>query len=182
MIKVALIVMVLIAIASIQAKSVRLAVIYLSILSLASSFVYVFLGAPDVAIAEAVIGVTLSTVLYLVAIKKYRVFRVYYYVNIDNPELLPQAHLRRDLIEKYMDSYLRDSEIEVELINTKEARKIIEREYDYDAIIVHDNSGIHLYGDTTNYRYEGLVNYLEENEIKGVEFVSINDKESVYET
>ncbi len=181
MIKVALIVMVLIAIASIQSKSVRMAVIYLSILSLASSFVYVFLGAPDVAIAEAVIGVTLSTVLYLVAIKKYRVFRVYYHVNIDNPELLPKAHSSRDAIEKYMDTYLRDSEIEVELINTKEAREVIESEYDYDAIIIHDDTGIHLYGDTRNYRYEGLVAYLEENEIKGIEFVSINE-EDVYET
>ncbi len=169
MIKFALVTMVVLAMASLQSKSVRQAVIYLSIFSLACSFVYVFLGAPDVAIAEAVIGVSLSTVLYLVAIKKYRVFRVYYYLDIKNLDYLPEAHRRRANMEKRMDEYLRSSEIEVDIINTKEHIEVIKQEYDYDAIVVHRDDGIHLYGESANYLYEGLIDYLEANKIECLE-------------
>lgn len=62
--------LVVFAIIAIQTAVLRNAIIYLSVFSLLCSIVYLFLGAPDVAIAEAAIGCTLSTILYLVALKK----------------------------------------------------------------------------------------------------------------
>lgn len=52
------------------------AVFYSGVLSLMASFCYLLLGAPDVALAEAVIGSTLSTIIYLVTLKKYRIFTI----------------------------------------------------------------------------------------------------------
>ncbi len=89
MLYIVLILMIIFAIASIQSESLRHSVIYLCVFSLLCSFAYALYQAPDVAIAEAAIGCTLSTVLYLVAIKKYRVFRVYYSNQVDILEKNP---------------------------------------------------------------------------------------------
>ncbi len=45
--------------------------IYLGVFSMASAFVFLVFSAPDVALAEVIIGSTLSTILYLVALYKY---------------------------------------------------------------------------------------------------------------
>jgi uncharacterized MnhB-related membrane protein len=59
------------AIIAIQTTKLIRGAIYLGIFSLISSFCFLLYGAPDVAIAEAIIGSTLSTILYLVALYKY---------------------------------------------------------------------------------------------------------------
>ncbi len=171
-----LISMIVLAVASLQVKSLRTAVIFLSIFSLASSFVYVFLGAPDVAIAEAAIGVSLSTVLYLVAIKKFRVFRVYYHSKFDNPEYLPDSHKDRRQMEMYMEEYLKGKEIEIDIINTKESTTEIREKYDYDLIISHKNEMIKIYGERSNYLYEGLVDYLIENNVEHIDYEYLLEK------
>ena len=72
--QISLIMLIVLAIATVQTRKLRNAVIYLGVFSLGMSFVYILYNAPDVAIAEAVIGSTLATILYLVALKKYRIF------------------------------------------------------------------------------------------------------------
>lgn len=59
------------------------AVIYAGVLSAIAAFCYLLLGAPDVALAEAVIGSTLSTVILLATLRKYRIFTIY--LNIPEP-------------------------------------------------------------------------------------------------
>ena len=54
------------------------AAIYMGTFSTLSAVVFLLLGAPDVALAEAIIGSTLSTIIYLIAIKKFRLFTIYY--------------------------------------------------------------------------------------------------------
>ena len=70
--------MIVLAFMTVQTIRQRRAVIYLGAFSLIASFAYLAYNAPDVAIAEAVIGCTLSTVLFLIAMKKYRVITIYY--------------------------------------------------------------------------------------------------------
>ena len=53
------------------------AVIFAGALSAFAALGYLLLGAPDVALAEIVVGATLSTVIFLVTLKKYRIFTVY---------------------------------------------------------------------------------------------------------
>lgn len=68
--KIVLILMIVISILVIHQKHLRIAVIWLGVFSLLASVAYLFRHAPDVAIAEAVIGSTLATVLYLVVLRK----------------------------------------------------------------------------------------------------------------
>lgn len=170
MLKIVLIVMVVFAIASLQAKSLRHSVIYLSVYSLICSFAYVLYQAPDVAIAEAVIGCSLSTVLYLVAIKKFRIFRVYYSHHISEPDKLPESHVLRNNIITMMDGYLRDTELEMDLINTRQNFEDIHGRQDYDVIIEHDDDGMRMFGAQSNYHYDGLTTYLIEHNAFDIEY------------
>ncbi|MFN3284630.1 MAG: Na(+)/H(+) antiporter subunit B, partial [Pseudothermotoga sp.] len=67
--------MVVLAVTSIQVKKAEIAVIYLGIFSLFNAIVYLFYSAPDLSLAEAVIGSALATALFLVAIKGYNLPR-----------------------------------------------------------------------------------------------------------
>ena len=71
-----LISLIALAVATIEAKKLRRSVIYMGAFSLLSSFVYLLYNAPDVAIAEAFIGCTISVVLLLTALKKYRIINL----------------------------------------------------------------------------------------------------------
>ncbi len=64
------------------------AVVYSSVLSLLTTLAYLLLGAPDVALAEAVIGSTLATAIFLVTLRKYRIFTVYLIGVKDDPQSL----------------------------------------------------------------------------------------------
>ncbi len=177
MLQIVLIVMVVFAIASLQAKSLRHSVIYLSVFSLLCSFAYVLYQAPDVAIAEAVIGCSLSTVLYLVAIKKFRIFRVYYSHYINSPEKLPESHVRRNNIITMMDGYLSDTELEMDMINTRQSFEDIHGLHDYDVIIEHTDAGMRMYGAQSNYHYDGLTTYLIEHNAFDIEYEYLLEEE-----
>ena len=53
-------------------KDLLLAVIATSLISLMLSILFYFLQAPDVALTEAAIGVALSTIIFLISIRKTR--------------------------------------------------------------------------------------------------------------
>jgi len=65
------------AVLTIQTQKMKVAIIYLGAFSILIAFVYLLQGAPDVALAEAVIGSTMTTILFVVAIHKYKLFRIY---------------------------------------------------------------------------------------------------------
>lgn len=177
MLETILIAMVIFAVASIQAKSLRQSVIYLSVFSLLCSFAYALYQAPDVAIAEAVIGCSLSTVLYLVAIKKFRIFRVYYSQHITSPERLPESHVLKNNIVTMMDGYLRDTELELDLINTRHRFDEIHGHQDYDVIIEHTDAGMRMFGAQSNYHYDGLTTYLIEHNAFDIDYEYLLEEE-----
>lgn len=51
-------------------KDLKLSILFLSAVSLAASFVFFLLKAPDVAIAEAAIGAGLTVAVFFIALKK----------------------------------------------------------------------------------------------------------------
>jgi len=177
MLYIVLVLMIIFAIASIQTNSLRHAVIYLCVFSLLCSFAYVLYQAPDVAMAEAVIGCTLSTVLYLVAIKKYRVFRVYYSGHVTLLEKQPEFNVLKNNLTTMMDNFLREHELELDLINTKETFDEIHGNHDYDVIVEHDNKGITMFGSQSNYLYDGLVTYLIEHNAFDIDYEYILEEE-----
>lgn len=78
--EIALIILIILALISLQTRRLRNAIIYLGLFSMTLAFVYLLYGAPDVAIAEAIIGSTMATVLFIVAFQKYRLFVIYIHV------------------------------------------------------------------------------------------------------
>ena len=64
------------AMAALKTESLRSAIIFFSILSLLASFLFMLYQAPDVALAEAVIGSGIVTLLFLIALRQYGVYRI----------------------------------------------------------------------------------------------------------
>jgi putative multicomponent Na+:H+ antiporter subunit B len=177
--KIILILMVIFAILAVREDKLRRAVIYLGTFSLVGSFIYLLYGAPDVAIAEAIIGSTLATILYLVALKKYKIFTVYYTTKIDDEiteiveDNIDEDNIDEDYIDEVrsnfvdmIDRFCESRELEPHVVYTTESREAIELKHQYDAIAVHGKDGVLVYGSKENYQMdllrESMNNYMEQ--------------------
>lgn len=150
------------AILAIQTGVLRNSVIYLAVFSFLCSFVYLLYGAPDVAIAEAVIGSTLSTILYLVALKKYKIFTVYYNRIAYDFEDVPALNREKEEIKLLFRKFASKSELQLDMINTSSSFKELMASASFDVIIIHTNLGIWVHGTQNNYHYEELMKELKE--------------------
>jgi len=163
---------------ALQTAVLRNAVIYLSVFSLLCSAVYLFLGAPDVAIAEAVIGCTLSTILYLVALKKYKIYSVYYrYIAQEKQDTTlhkQEAEDIKTLIGTFTDQY----DLQLDFINTTISYKNIVK-MNFDLIIFHSAKGIFVHGLQNSYQYIQLTNYLKDNMSIPVSVFYINEQDDM---
>lgn len=120
------------------------AVIYMGAFSLLSALVFLLLGAPDVALAEAIIGSTLSTIIYLIAIKKFKIFTVYH---INNSKLDKERDEYLNAVIRDMSAYLKSKEMQMHLVHTNlKLDHLIQRdeqgfiiENSDDGIIIHSN-------------------------------------------
>jgi uncharacterized MnhB-related membrane protein len=149
------------AIIAIQATVLRNAVIYLSVFSLICSIVYLLLGAPDVAIAEATIGCTLSTILYLVALKKYRIFTVYYNFHVNDEAHFDAMQDEKEEIQTIFEHFSNAQELQLDLINTSASFTKLKQSASYDVILFHSSKGLWLHGLRNSYQYNGLLNFFE---------------------
>lgn len=76
------------AVLCIYGNSIRRSIILNGGISVLSGLLFLILAAPDVALAEAVIGSTLSTIIYLVALKHHQIVYVIYNVETIKEEEL----------------------------------------------------------------------------------------------
>lgn len=161
MLEITLILLVVLAICAVQTNTLRRAIVYLCVFSLLCSFCYLLYQAPDVAIAEAVIGSTLATIIYLVALNKYKVFRAYYIITHSGESTI-NKQLRMDLC-KVLGNYSVEKELELDIvISDKQVEDIVDN-YPYDVIILHSTDNITIYGDKSNYHFDDLISYLGDN-------------------
>ncbi len=177
MLNIVFILMIIMAIAAVQTAILRHAVLYLAVFSLLCSLAYLFYQAPDVAIAEAAIGCTLSTVLYLVALKKYAIFRVYYSRLKHNAMNHIRFETEHSILKGHLQNYMLQIELELDMINTHKTASEIEKASSYDIIVEHDDSRMTIYGSETNYHFEGLCNYLEEKTNLNLAFEYVPEEE-----
>ncbi len=151
MLNIFLVMTIVFAIMAIQTGILRHAVIYAGIYSLLCSFIYLLYKAPDVAIAEAVIGCTLSTVLYLVAIRKYKVYKVYYCYSEDTTKK------KHDIINKTrhtLTNFSLSIELELDFILSKNTAAQMITHSSYDLVIEQNQNQLTIFGDVTNYHFE----------------------------
>ncbi|GKX32178.1 hypothetical protein SH1V18_46580 [Vallitalea longa] len=155
MLEIALLLLVVLAILAVQTNTLRRAIVYLCVFSLLCSFCYLLYQAPDVAIAEAVIGSTLSTIIYLVALNKYKVFRVYYIM-----ESQESYYIQKNDLCKTLAKYSYEKELELDIVNSNKSIEDIVNDYPYDIIVLHSSDTITVYGDKSNYHFDDLIKYI----------------------
>lgn len=135
MLKASLVVLVILAIVIIQTQKMRHAVIFLGAFSLTISFVYLLYNAPDVALAEAIIGSTLSTILYLVALQKYKIFTIYFLIAEDELESSKfNTPIHQQLI-LLLEKFCAKQEIEPQIIYTVSPLEQIIEQHQYALIM-----------------------------------------------
>lgn len=161
--QVALILLVIMAIATVQTQKLRNAIIFLGAFSLSISFVYMLYNAPDVAIAEAVIGSTLATILYLVALQKYKVFTIYYHVPEGDVKDSHYSHKNHFEFIKLLEVFCAKQELEPQIIYTIEKKEKIMLTNRYSVIIEEHDEGLVLYTHSENCKVDDLEYFLNQN-------------------
>ncbi len=135
------------------------AVIYMSTFSILSALVFLFLGAPDVALAEVVIGSTISTIVFLIAIKKHRIFVLYIINNYPkNNEILQGL---KD-IRKKLETYFKEHEIQLHIIDTNDtAGKLMSKE-EQKIIFENDETSIKVHTDCENIHTQNIYQLIQQ--------------------
>ncbi len=142
--KLVFIFMILTALYVAMTKKFKRMVIALATFSLLASFCYLLYHAPDVALAEAVIGSALSTILYIVALKKHRSFYIYFSSkkNVSDHKILSDTE---DVVSKIFQ-YCAAHELGVQHVFTWETPTRIASEHLYDIIISCNDKIVTVYG------------------------------------
>lgn len=133
--------LIVLAFVAVYTPKLRRAAVYLGAFSLVCSFVFLIYNAPDVAIAEAVIGCTISTILFLIAIKKQHTLTIYYVQNDKNEAADKQ---RRELTAA-LEGFLIKQEFGPQIISTHlEDRELCEKAA-FDLLVVHEKGDVTIY-------------------------------------
>ncbi len=159
--KVLYITMMVFAFMAIQTPKLRRAVIFLAVFSATSAFVYILLGAPDAALAEAVIGSTIATVIYLSALQKYKVFTIYYTNERRHAYRSTGLTRRRNALLRKMESYCSNKDLEPQIVYTTEELEEIIKKKGWDLIVRRRDAHFRVYGSIQNYHVGEIVEYIE---------------------
>ncbi len=161
MLQIALLISVLIAIMTIQTQKLRQSVIFMGVFSLMISFVYSLYHAPDVAMAEAIIGSAIATIIYIITLQKYQLFIVYVAImGIELDDDLMKYGEDSSLLEQIEIFCIKES-LESQVIFTTEEVSTIDEHHDYAIIIKpNGNSNYTIYTHEENYKDQKLQQYL----------------------
>ncbi len=146
------------AVLAIESRVLRLSVIYLGIFSLLISFLYLYYNAPDVAIAEAVMASGLTTLLFLTALKRYRVYRICFtneaFQTVTDRYIVEGT--RRGALLHEIEQFCIARELEPQIVCTPESLDAVSRRGRYDLIIRQEGDELRIYGDGQNYLVDEL--------------------------
>ena len=167
--KIFLILIVVLAFSALNTAKLRRSIIYMGLFSLISSFIYLLYSAPDVAIAEAVIGSALATVLYLVALKKIRVVTIYY-SNEDYLEI-NDTHIDRErtLMLRDVEKIYTQKDLEPQIIYTTQDYKYLRDTKNYDLLIHQKEDKVNIYGCIKDYQLDAIQNFFMEEKYNHIE-------------
>ncbi len=128
------------------AKNLKHVIVAMGVFSILAAFSYLLYQAPDVAIAEAIIGSALSTLLYIVALKKYRT--VYIYVTSGSRKLISDMELKREVQEILTEIfvYCEAHDLEVQCVYSREKPETIAKQHVYDLILMKKRNHVSIYG------------------------------------
>ncbi len=135
-----LVMLVLLSATIIFTRKLRVAIILSGSCSMIAALVYMFLAAPDVALAEAIIGSTLSTIILLSGTQKYRVCTVCALPSDTKMEMKLWSTINRCAAKK---------ELEANLVHVKTQDELHDHFYDIGYKL--DEKNIILFGEQDSY-------------------------------
>lgn len=163
---ISLILILILAIMAVTVNKLLKVILITAIFSVIASFIYLLLGAPDVALAETIIGSTLSTIILLVAIKRYKLFTVYYIAKASTDKTTLK-------IINIIENSLKEHEIEPHIIFATETVKQIQNSQSYDIIVEQTKNKIIIYGKENSFNTKSI---LEQIRAENLNFkISIKD-------
>ena len=154
MIEVAVIVLMgIFAVLAIQSRFLRLSIVYLAVFSLLGAFLYLLFAAPELAIAEAVIGSGLVTLLYLAALKRTRVYTVAVISEAHRNHVTDSyiAHVERSKALEEIRRFFRRREFEVQVVYVSVPLADALVDDAYDLVIAEDQEGLSAFTDDESY-------------------------------
>ncbi len=132
---------------AIQSTRLRLSVIALAIFSLLAALLFLLYAAPELAIAETVMGSGLVTLLYLTALKRYRVYTICVVSRL--PEDLSDQHIARvkktDAFRE-IRQFCRRRERETQLVFSRQTVDQALSNPRFDLVVETDLNAITIYG------------------------------------
>lgn len=158
MIQVPLLALVIFAILALNTKRPRNAVIYLGVFSLASAVIFLFYNAPDVALAEGIIGSAISTILFLVVLEKYQLLSIFYRLPRDEEHQVSFLYENQDFIDDLVRFSSRN-ELDPHVYFTHEVVEDILQQHEYALIVDETAEGFVIYGHEENTMLPDLRSY-----------------------
>lgn len=153
-----LVALLVLSIMAIESRIMRVSIIYLGTLSLLMSFLYLFYNAPDVAIAEAVMASGLTTLLFLTALKRYRVYRICFtneaFRRVNDRYIFEGT--RRGALLHEIEQFCIARELEPQVVCTPERLDVVAGSGRYDLIIRQEGDELRVYGSRENYFVDEL--------------------------
>ncbi len=169
--KIFFVILIVSAIMAVQTPKMRRAVVYLAVFSALSAFVYILMGAPDAALAEAVIGSTISTIIYLAALQKYKVFMIYLLDEKQDTHHREHISHRKDPILTTIEDFCTKRELEPLIVYTVDELDFIKEKPGWDLIVTKVKNRYVLHGREQNYHAMALKDEWEKEKKKKVSFV-----------
>ncbi len=153
-----LVALLVLSVMAIESRIMRVSIVYLGTLSLLMSFLYLFYNAPDVAIAEAVMASGLTTLLFLTALKRYRVYRICFtneaFRRVNDRYIFEGT--RRGALLHEIEQFCIARELEPQVVCTPESLDLVAGSGRYDLIIRQEGDELRVYGDKENYFVDEL--------------------------
>ncbi len=146
------------ALLAIHSRLLRLAVIYLAVFSLLAAFLYLLFAAPELAIAEAVIGSGLVTLLYLAALKRNRVFTIAVLAEGHRYRLTDAYinYIERSKALQEIHSFFELREFEPQIVYSEKLLEDALKDPRFDMVILEEKDEIVLYGSDESFVIEEL--------------------------
>jgi uncharacterized MnhB-related membrane protein len=165
-----LISLVVLSIITIMSNKLLRAVIYLFAFSFVISIVYLLLNAPDVAIAEAVIGCTISTVLLVTALKKHKIITIYLVKDKD-------AKSNVNKIVEAVQKELVKHELEPQVVVTSLDYEKLHDDSLFDILIIQERDDVLVYTSLDNQNTQFVESIEKKFAEMKVRVIAVNEEE-----
>lgn len=159
--------MIIAALFVVEENVIRRSIIFLEVLSLLAVFTYTYLNAPDVALAEIVIGCLFSTILLLIALREKKIFRIGYF-RTENTSIFE--------IEKHFYEFAKEYELQLDIVERLNDFSIVRDRRECDIILRVIDNEYHIYFTFRVFKQEELSEWVETNKLAN-SVIHLNEKE-----